>query len=647
MRALPTMLLLATLPWLRLDVARAADTAVAMPAALVADRVPAVPAALRDATQPYLEYRSASVLGWQPRSRALLLATRFGNAVQLHEVAMPGGARTQLSFEDEPVTVGSYAPVTGDALVVQKDIGGGEFFQLYRLDHGRLTLLTDGKSRNEMGPWSRDGKLLAYTSTRRNGIDSDIYMIDPRNPASNRMVAAVAGNGWAVTAFAPGGTRAVVRHDFSIEKTELFELDIASGKLTRLTPEGAAVAWGDAQYAPDGSLYVTSDSGSDFQRLGRLLPGGRFVPLNKETRWDVESFAVADDGSFIAYVVNEDGAARLRLLDPATGALRGEAKLPMGTIGGLEIAPWGQVAFTLASAQNPGDAYVLDPATLSVTRWTASETGGLDTRRNRDPELVRVRSFDGLEVSGLLYRPDPAKFPGKRPLLFNIHGGPEGQSRPGYLGRANYLLDELGIAIFLPNVRGSTGYGKRFVGLDNGPFKREDSVKDIGAFLDVLTKDPALDAARFAEAGGSYGGYMCYASAIRYAGRFRAAQCTVAISNFVTFLEHTQGYRRDLRRVEYGDERDPAQRAKLTEISPLTRIGEIKAPLFIVTGGNDPRVPPSEAAQVVAAVRANGGEVWHLLANDEGHGYRKKANVDYNFWATLLFWQKYLLAPAG
>jgi len=320
-----------------------------------------------------------------------------------------------------------------------------------------------------------------------------------------------------------------------------------------------------------------------------------------------------------------------------------QAALPAGVLGRIAVAPWGEIGFTFNAARSAGDAYSLDPATLRLTRWTVSETGGLDAARNALPELITARSFDGLEVTGFLYRPDPARFPGKRPLIVNVHGGPEAQFKPGFRGNENYIVNELGIAMFWPNVRGSTGFGKRFVGLDNGPFKREDSVKDIGAFLDVLARDPGLDATRFGDAGGSYGGYMCYASAIRYATRFRAAQCTVAISNFITFLEHTQGYRRDLRRVEYGDERDPVQRAKLAEISPLTRIGEIKVPLFVVTGGNDPRVPPSEAAQVVTAVRANGGEVWHLLANDEGHGFRKKANVDFQFWATLQFWQKYLL----
>nr|WP_245197084.1 prolyl oligopeptidase family serine peptidase [Sphingomonas jejuensis] len=324
-----------------------------------------------------------------------------------------------------------------------------------------------------------------------------------------------------------------------------------------------------------------------------------------------------------------------------------DVPLPAGVIGGAEFAPWGTIGFTLSSATSPSDAYSVDPETLQVTRWTESETGGLDATRNVEPELVEVRSFDGEPVSGFLYRPDAARFPGRRPLIVNIHGGPEGQSRPGFLGRSNYLLNELGIAIFYPNVRGSTGYGKRFVALDNGPFRREDSVKDIGAFLDRLGGDPAIDPTRIAVTGGSYGGYMCYASAIRYGDRLRGANCIVAISDFNTFLENTQSYRRDLRRVEYGDERVPEQRAKLAEISPLTRVSELRVPLMVVTGANDPRVPASEADQIVQAVRRNGGQAWHLLGQNEGHGFARKENQDYQFWTSLIFWQTNLLGTAN
>ncbi|MDQ1242638.1 MAG: hypothetical protein QG550_1890, partial [Pseudomonadota bacterium] len=345
-----------------------------------------------------------------------------------------------------------------------------------------------------------------------------------------------------------------------------------------------------------------------------------------------------------AYVDNEAGRSIVRLLDVKIGEVRTVSGMPAGVVGALEIAPWGAIGLSFTSARSAADAYSIDPVTLAVTRWTKSETGGLDPNANVEPELVEVTSFDGERVSGFLYLPDVARFPGRRPLIVNIHGGPESQYRPGFLGRNNYLINELGIAVFYPNVRGSTGFGKRFVALDNGPFRREDSVKDIGAFLDALAANPRLDPARFAVAGGSYGGYMCFASSIFYGDRLRGANCVVAISSFVTFLENTQGYRRDLRRIEYGDERDPEQRAKLTAISPLTRAREIKIPLLVVTGANDPRVPASEADQIIAAVRAQGGQAWHLLGQNEGHGFAKKENADYQFWASLLFWKQALLA---
>ncbi len=614
------------------------------PAALVADGVPAVPAALAASTRPYLEYRTAAFVGWNPADRSMLVATRFGNTAQLHRVARPLGAREQLTFEAEPVSHGGWSPVTGDVMLIEKDIGGSEFYQIFAMKDGRLTMLTDGKSRNSLDAWSKDGSLVAFTSTRRNGRDNDIYVMDPRDPASARLAGQVDSNGWSVAGFAPDKSWALVTRSASVEKTDLFRLDLASGKMTPVGDHGKKIAFSGAAFAPDGTIWVASDAGSDVQRLGTLDPAtGAFTPRGPAEKWDVEAFDISGDGRFIAYAVNEAGVSRLRLLDVASGGARTVDALPAGVIGHIDIAPWGAIGIGFTSARSAADAYSIDPETLAVTRWTQSETGGLDVARNVEPELVSIKSFDGTAMSGFLYRPDPAKFPGKRPLIMHVHGGPESQWRPEYLGSTNYIVNELGVAYFYPNVRGSTGYGKRFVGLDNGPFKREDSVKDMGVFLDVLAKDTRLDASRFGLTGRSYGGYMCYAAATHFADKLRANLCVVAISDFVTFLENTQEYRRDLRRVEYGDERDPAQRRKLTEISPLTRVADIRKPLFVVTGANDPRVPASEADQVVAAVRKGGGTAWHLVATNEGHQWGKKENVDYTFWSSLLFWQTYLL----
>jgi protease II len=613
------------------------------PAALTADGIQPIPDELAATSRPYMEFRSAGFAGWNPTDRSMLIATRFANTNQLHTVATPLGMRRQISFEPEPLG-GDWSP-RGDVLLVTKDVGGDEFYQLHTLANGRLTLLTDGKSRNNFGTWDKEGRLIGYTSTRRNGSDTDLYVMDPRNPRTDRRVAEVKGGGWAIVDFAPGGRRAAVLEYISITKSNPFLLDVASGKLIPVGDHSKAISYGDMKFARDGTLWVTSDEDSDFQRLGTLDPRtGRFRPVTQDGRWDVEEFEISKDGRTIAFVLNQAGVGRLMLLNPATGGVQPVPGLPAGQIFGLEFAPWGPLGFSLTSAKSPSDAFSLDPASLRPTRWTESETGGLDPKANVEPELVEVKSFDGEPISGFLYRPDARRFPGRRPLIVNIHGGPESQSRPGFLGRNNYLINELGIAIFYPNVRGSSGYGKRFVSLDNGPFQRENSVKDIGAFLARLAGDPGLDSARMAVTGGSYGGYMCYASAIFYPDRFKGALCNVAISNFVSFLENTQSYRRDLRRVEYGDERDPAQRAKLLEIAPLRRIAEIRSPLYVVQGANDPRVPKSEADQIVKAVRARGNEVWYLVGENEGHGFGKKENQDYLFWTTLMFWQKHLRA---
>ena len=612
------------------------------PAALTAEGVPPMPLAMVAAVRPYLESRGAGFAGWDPKTRAVLIQTRFANVAQLHRVAMPMGARTQISFEAEPVG-GGYAPGKGDVLLVQKDQGGDEYFQLYTLANGRLTLLTDGKSRNQGNAWSRDGQLAAFSSTRRTGADSDLYVTDPRDPSTSRMVAQVKGGGWAIGGFSPDKTTAYVANYLSVQDVDLYRLDLASGAMTAIGDPKAQVSFGGAKVGPDGTLWVTADEGSDFQRLGTIDPAtGKFTPKTTE-KWDIDGFDLSEDGKTIAYVVNEAGSNRLRIMDTTTGAVRTVEALPAGVIGGVEIAPWGEIGFSLSSARSASDVWSVDPATLALTRWTQSETGGLDPVVNVEPQIVTVKSFDKLAVSGLLYLPDPAKFPGKRPLLFDVHGGPEGQSQAGFRGRANYYLNELGIGLFYPNVRGSTGYGKKYVSLDNGPFKREDSVRDMAAMLDAVRANPRVDADKVGLTGGSYGGYMCYAAAVQLKAKLRATQCTVAISNFVSFLENTNAYRRDLRRVEYGDERNPGQRAQLMKISPLTRVKEIAKPMFVITGANDPRVPKSEADQMVAAIRANGGEAWHLVGNNEGHGFAKKENVDYAFLAQLAFWRKYLL----
>lgn len=615
---------------------------------LVVEGVPPIPVKVAEDVQRYTEFRAASLSSWHPVRREMLISTRFGDTNQVHRVLMPGGARTQLTFFPERVTGASYQPKKGDFFVLSKDIGGNEFFQFYRYDvaTGDVTLLTDGKSRNTGLRWSNAGDRFAYGSTRRTGRDVDIYVVNPLKPDTDRLLVRLEGGGWGVADWSPDDRRFALEEYVSINESYIWLVDSSTGEKTLVTPKGGAekVVYGDVRFSPDGrGLYVTTDKDSEFRRLAHLdLATKRHTYLTDHIKWDVDSFELSPDGRTIAFITNEDGISRLRLLDARTRRELKAPALPDGIIGGLE---WHEnnrdLGFSLSSARSTQDVYSLDVRTGKVERWTESEAGGLNTSKFSEPRLIKWKSFDGRTISGFLYMP-PARFTGPRPVMISIHGGPESQARPGFLGRNNYYLEELGVALIYPNVRGSSGYGKTFLQLDNG-YKREDTYKDIGALLDWIGSEPQLDENRVMVTGGSYGGHMTFAVATLYNDRIKASLPVVGISNLVSFLEKTEGYRRDLRRVEYGDERDPKMREFMLRIAPLNNASKITKPIFIVQGGNDPRVPLNEAEQMVATVKRNNTPVWYLMAKDEGHGFAKKKNQDFQFYSTILFMREHLL----
>ncbi len=614
---------------------------------LVVEGVPAIPASLADSVERYSNYRGATIASWHSERREMLILTRFADVPEIHRVKMPGGERSQLTFYPDSVYTARYNPAKGDSFVFMKDVGGGEFFQFYRYDsNGDITLLTDGKSRNLSLVWARSGDKIAYGSTRRDGNDVDIWVMDPADPKTDHMLAGLEGGGWEPLDWSRDGQKLLVMNEVSAEESYLWLMDGKSGEKTLLTPKGA----GKVHYAAGGrfsgdgkGIYVTTDKDSEFHRLAYIdLASKQHTYLSGSIPWDVEEFDLSDNGKTIAFVTNEDGFGVLHLFDTATRKEKSVTGLPKGIISGVS---WHKnnrdLAFNLTSARSSSDVFSLDVQTGKIERWTFSETGGLNTASLPEPELVHWKSWDGRMISGFLYRP-PAKFTGKRPVMVNIHGGPEGQFRPGFLGRNNYWLNELGIALIFPNVRGSTGYGKTFLSLDNG-LLREGSYKDINTLFDWIQQQPDLDSGRVMVTGGSYGGFMTLAVATNYNDRICCSVDVVGPSNLVTFLEHTSGYRQDLRRVEYGDERDPKMREFLEQIAPYNKAKNITKPLFVIAGKNDPRVPASESQQMVSIVRQNGTPVWWLLAKDEGHGFRKKKNADYQFYATVEFVQQYLL----
>jgi dipeptidyl aminopeptidase/acylaminoacyl peptidase len=482
-------------------------------------------------------------------------------------------------------------------------------------------------------------------STRRTGKDTDLWVMNPADPNSDRLLVKLEGGGWEPLDWSPDDKKILLEEQISINESYLWLVDTATGEKTALTPRDVKekIAYGNAQFSKDGKgVYLTTDKDSEFQRLEYLnLASKRMKLLSGGIPWDVSRFDLSRDGKLIAFVANEDGIGKLHLLDTASGKEKPVPRLPVGLIEEIQWHRNGrELGLVLDSARAQADCYSLDVATGKVERWTASESA-VNTADFPEAELVHWKSFDGKMISGFLYRP-PSKFVGKRPVLIDIHGGPEGQSHPGFLGRLNYFLNEKGIAVIFPNVRGSTGYGKTFSLLDNG-FLREDTYRDINALFDWIATRADLDPERVAVMGGSYGGHMTLAVSTFYSDRIRCSIDVVGISNLVTFLEHTEAYRRDLRRVEYGDERDPKMREFLERIAPMNNIEKIRKPMFVIAGKNDPRVPVSESDQIVAALKKQGTPVWYLMAKDEGHGFKKKQNQDFQFYAEILFLEKFLL----
>jgi len=601
---------------------------------------PEVPAALAERLQRYHSVRSAGLVDISPDGQTLLIRTRFGETYQLHELDHPMGARQQLTFRSEPVTRGGFTP-DGDTWF-RADVGGDEHYQLWRMDAetGEETRLTDASCRNSFGAWSNAGDRLSLSNSCRNGTDTDVWVSDGQSPTSLSLVTEAEGSWWS-SSWSPDDSRLLVEHYRSISDSAIFELEVATGERHDISPpEPTAAYWGGV-YGPDtGSLYVSSDREGEFVELYRYDRGeGSWTSMSRDIAGNVEGIARAQDGATVLFTVNEGGWSQLYRLDTASGERKRIESVPPGIVRDLTAARDADVvALTHYGPTSPGDVYTLDLTTDALVRWTHSEVGGLPTDEFIEPELITFESFDGLEIPAFYYRP-PGE--GPFPVVISIHGGPEGQSRPYLSSRTQYMLRESGVAALIPNVRGSTGYGKTYVGLDNG-FKREDSVKDIGALLDWVKTREELDSERVAVRGGSYGGYMVLASLVHYSDRLVAGVDVVGIANFVTFLENTSDYRRDLRRVEYGDERDPEMRAHLEAISPANQADKIQTALFVVHGANDPRVPVGEAEQIVAAVRAQGRDAWLMLARNEGHGMGKKANRDLYSALEILFLEQHL-----
>ncbi len=616
---------------------------------LILEDIPEIPQNIKDDLKRFQSVRSAPFRGFDVTGKKIYISTGFGNVSQLHLVERPDGARNQITYFDEPIGSVSKQP-NGSLIAFTMDAGGSENAQIFTLNpvDGSYDLLSDGESRNGGPLWDNSGKMIAYRSNRRNGASNDVWMMSIDSPKSAEiLLEATDGTSWGPIDWSEDNSKILIQNYISVTNSKVYILDtVTKDKRLILGDKNTQSVNSGLSFDKDSSgvFYVTDEFGEFNNLAHKNLKTDEITLITKDIGWDVDGFTISKDGKRAAFKVNENGYSSLYLLNTSSFKYKKISSIPIGLIGGIQFNDKADLlGLSINTYMSPSESYTLElknnPLRYGeLTKWTNSEIGGLDTASFISPKLMSYKSFDGLDIPAFIYAKE-SKEP--LPVIIYIHGGPEGQSRPSFSSTFQLWINQLNAAVITPNVRGSKGYGKTYLGLDNG-FNREDSVKDIGALIEWIEKQPNLDSSRIAVYGGSYGGYMVLASAVNYSDKLKAAIDIVGISNFVTFLTNTQDYRRDLRRVEYGDERNPEMRAFLEEISPNNNVEKINVPMFVAQGENDPRVPVTESEQIVKSLRDANKIVWYMNALNEGHGYRKKENRDLYQQAVILFLEQHL-----
>jgi dipeptidyl aminopeptidase/acylaminoacyl peptidase len=630
------------------------EKTVSPPANVKIDGMPPIPQSIADGLARYAQFRQAQMMAWHPTKRQVLITTALGATPQLHLVEGPGRNRRQLTWYPEGLPVFenvSFDPADGNTFVFQYDPGGTELRSLYRYDltTGETSLVTASKTRF-LHVWSRQGKWLAYDSAERDGKDRDLYVIQPADPRTKRRLAEFDG-AYAAEDWSPDGTALLASENLGNSESYLWRVDVKTGEKKAITPrEGGKASWSNPRFSLDGKkVYAISDrQGGDF-RIWRcdvanctwspVTPEGMIVDIGNAS--STAGFELSPDGTSLAVVVDKGAYTDLQLFDLTTLKPRALPPMPKGVVTQLQWRPGSrELAFSFGSVKSYSDVYSIDASLGTMTRWTFSET-----TFNADvlpaPEVVEWKSFDGQTISGILYRP-PQKFTGPRPVMIQIHGGPDLRERATFRGRSYYLLNELGVAIVYPNVRGSGGFGRKFAELDNGR-GRDGAIKDIGALLDWIAARPDLDKSRVVLNGVSYGGWLALQAGIVYNSRIRGIIEGAGITDFVTFLEQTDAPRQENRRMEYGDERDPGMRQYLTSISPLAHAAELKKPTLILQAGKDARVPASQGQELVKALKANNAPVWYVEWPDANHDNLPPIGGDFLLDTWMWFFRSFVL----
>ncbi|ELY80228.1 S9 family peptidase [Natrinema gari] len=579
----------------------------------------------------YLNIRSAYGASFGPDGERLSFLLDTTGTPQLWTLEEPRGWPEQRTFYDERVTFASWSPERSE-LIFGMDEGGNERAQLFRLDAEtgaieNMTAMPEAKHR--WGGWSHDGDRFAFTSNRRDEAVFDIY-VQNRDETGSDAELVSEGDGWlSLSGWSPDDSRLLVSQAYSNFDQDLSVLDLETGAREHLTPHDGDVRYQSATWAPDGEgIYLVTDEGeADTLYLAYLaLETGDLEPV-VDGEWNVDGIALDDDTGRFVYSENVEGYTELTVgefdaADPTAFETFPEPDLPGGVSGGVSFGPDAE-RFALSTTGDTvhTNVFVVDVETGATERWTDAPTAGVPPESFAESNLVHVESFDELSVPGFFTLPDEHE-PGSTPVIVDIHGGPESQRRPSFSSVKQYFLDR-GYAYFEPNVRGSSGYGAEYASLDDVE-NRMDSVADIRACVEWLQDHPAIDPDRIVAKGGSYGGFMVLAALTEYPDLWAAGIDIVGIANFVTFLENTGDWRRELREAEYGSLEE--DREFLADISPINTVDRIAAPLFVLHGENDPRVPVGEAEQIAEQAAAQGVPVRKLIFEDEGHGFSKLEN---------------------
>jgi dipeptidyl aminopeptidase/acylaminoacyl peptidase len=607
----------------------------------------------------YLNVRSAYGASFGPAGDRLSFLMDTTGVPQVWTVDAPGEWPEQRTFFDDRVTFATWSPERPE-LIVGRDRGGDERETLYRLDvtDGSITDLTQHPdAKHWFGGWRPDGERFAFASNRRDGAVFDVYVQD-RDATGADAERVHEGDGWlAVDGWSPDGDRLLVTESHSSFDQDVYVLDVETGTRRHLTPHDGDVRHLSAAWGPEGEdVYLATDRDADTLWLARIdLAAGEQSPVTttdgsdaalRDDDWNVDGVAIDEDSRRLVYSRNVDGYTELGVGElVAPGRLDGfpTPDLPPSVAGGVSFDPSGdRFALTVTRSDDTANVYVVDLKTGAVERWTRASTAGIPRDSFVAPELVRYPSFDGLEVPAFFSLPDTDTGHGETPVVVDVHGGPESQRRPSF-GRVKQYLLSRGYAVFEPNVRGSTGYGTAYTHLDDVG-KRMDAVADLRAGVEWLHDHPAVDPDRIAVMGASYGGFMALAALAEYPDSWAAGVDIVGIANFVTFLENTGDWRRELREAEYGSLAE--DRDLLESISPIHSVGDIAAPLFVLHGENDPRVPVSEAHRIVEGARGAGVPVRELVFEDEGHGFTKLENRVEAYTAIVEFLDTHLGTPS-